>query len=106
MIIIVVKRYLYKMDKKNVSFLKEALCENGIPSAKRLVGFIGYLVALGCIIGLTMRDGGTTIVEDLIQTLLITSTSLLGLYSITSIWKHGSVTTSSKQEITKEEFID
>ena len=84
-------------------FIRLTLSEDGVPSAKRVVGFIGYLVALGCIITLTIRDGGTVVVQDLIQTLLITSTSLLGLYSITSIWKRGSVTIGSKKDNAEEE---
>jgi hypothetical protein len=88
-----------------LKFIRLTFSENGEPSAKRVVGFLGYLVALGCIIALTIRDGGTVVVQDLIQTLLITSTSLLGLYSITSIWKRGSISVGEapKQEKTEEE---
>lgn len=73
-----------------MNFFKAMLSENGEPSSKRFVGFISYIVALGCIIGLTIKDGATIIVEDLIQTLLISASGLLGLSSVTSIWKNGS----------------
>ena len=86
-------------------FIRLTFSENGTPSAKRVVGFLGYLVALACIVALTIREGGTVIVQDLIQTLLITSTSLLGLYSITSIWKRGkvSIEKENKETIVEKE---
>lgn len=87
-------------------FIRLTFSENGTPSAKRVVGFLGYLVALGCIIALTIRDGGTVIVQDLIQTLLITSTSLLGLYSITSIWKRGNISIGKETESTESTEVE
>jgi len=65
------------------------LSENGVGSSKRLVGSIAMLIALGCIVYLTITEGCTNCVEGLLQVLIITSCSLLGLSSITSIWKTG-----------------
>lgn len=77
------------------------LSENGNGSSKRLFGGIAILVALGCIIYLTVTEGCTDCVEGLLQVLIITSCSLLGLSSVTGIWKNGKVSTS--QEKKKEE---
>lgn len=77
------------------------LSENGNGSSKRLFGDIAILVALGCIIYLTVTEGCTDCVEGLLQVLIITSCSLLGLSSVTGIWKNGKVSTS--QEKKKEE---
>ena len=77
-------------------FLKEMLSERASDgksyiSSKRVVGALLIIVSLGCIIYLTINEGGTIIVENLIQTALVTGTSLLGISNVTSIWKHGSV---------------
>lgn len=82
-------------------FWREMFSENGIGSSKRLVGSISMLVALGCIIYLTISEGCTNCVEGLLQVLIITACSLLGLSSVTSIWKSGR--TSINQEKKKEE---
>lgn len=82
-------------------FWREMLSENGNGSSKRLFGGIAILAALGCIIYLTVTEGCTDCVEGLLQVLIITSCSLLGLSSVTGIWKNGKVSTS--QEKKKEE---
>lgn len=46
---------------------------------------------MGCIVYLTITAGPVMIVENLLQTSLVTGAALLGLYSITSIWKNGSM---------------
>ena len=87
--------------KPSRQFWREMLSENGNGSSKRLFGGIAILVALGCIIYLTVTEGCTDCVEGLLQVLIITSCSLLGLSSVTGIWKNGKVSTS--QEKKKEE---
>lgn len=82
-------------------FWREMFSENGIGSSKRLVGSISMLIALGCIIYLTITEGCTNCVEGLLQVLIITSCSLLGLSSVTSIWKGDRA--SINQEKKKEE---
>lgn len=84
-------------------FLKEMLSEAGsngqiYVSSKRVVGFIITMVSLGCIIYLTIKDGGTVVVENLIQTAFIMGASLLGISSVTSIWKHGSISVGENNE--------
>ena len=65
--------------------------ENGQISSKRVMGMIMCLVCLGCIIYLSIHDGGTLVVENLLQTTLITAASLLGISSVTGIWRGNSV---------------
>ena len=84
--------------KKIKQVLIEAFCESGIGSAKRLFGGIAILVALGCIIYLTITEGCTDCVEGLLQVLIVTSCSLLGLSSVTSIFKNGKVNTSQENK--------
>lgn len=81
-----------------MTFLREVFSENGIGSSKRIMGTLCLLVALGCIIHLTVTEGCTDCVEGLLQVLIITSCSLLGLSSVTSIFKNGKVSTSQENK--------
>lgn len=67
---------------------------SGRGSGKRLVGFLAMMVALFCIVWLVIHEGCTECVEGLLQVLIISACSLLGLTSITSIFKNGKVTTN------------
>lgn len=60
-------------------------------SSKRVMGVFIILIVMGCMIYLVWREGGTMVVENLLQTSLIIAASLLGISSITGIWKGGSV---------------
>ena len=71
---------------------------NGKLSAKRAVGGFSMLVALGCTIYLTVRDGSTSVVENLLMTTLISSISLLGLPAVTSMWGGSKLNIQQKQE--------
>ena len=84
-------------------FLWEMLSEKDYISSKRVAGMIMILVALGITIYLAVKEGGSNTVEGLTQTAFIVGTSLLGLTSVTSIWKGGKVTTSSIPSNTIEE---
>lgn len=89
--------------KSSRQFFREMLSENGVGSSKRLVGSIAMLIALGCIVYLTITEGCTNCVEGLLQVLIITSCSLLGLSSITSIWKTGGIPILPKQKKQKKD---
>lgn len=65
------------------------LSGTGAVSSKRVSGIITLLISLGCVIYLTVDEGGTSVVENLIQTAMIIAASLLGISSVTSIWKGG-----------------
>lgn len=82
-------------------FWREIFSENGVGSSKRVIGALAMITALFCIVYLTIIEGCTDCVEGLLQVLIITSCSLLGLSSITNIWKGGKTTIS--QEKKKEE---
>lgn len=68
-------------------FWREMFSENGVGSSKRLVGAISMLIALGSIIYLVVTEGCSNCVENLLEVLIITACSLLGLSSVTSIFK-------------------
>ena len=71
--------------KKNI--LREIFSgANGKLSAKRVIGGVAMVVALGCTIALVIRDGSNGVVENLLMTIFITSVSLLGLPAITGAW--------------------
>lgn len=69
-------------------FIKDIFSENGVGSSKRVVGAIAYLVVLICMIWLTITSGATQIVENLLTTLIISASALLGLSSVTNIFKN------------------
>ncbi len=79
-------------DKKTTrDWWREVFSEKGIGSAKRVAGAFITVISMGCITYLTITAGPIMIVENLLQTSLITGAALLGLHSITSIWKNGSM---------------
>lgn len=70
-----------------VKFIYNMLSGTGEVSSKRVSGILSLLVSLGCIVYLTIDEGGTSVVESLIQTTLIMAACLLGVSSVTGIWK-------------------
>jgi len=77
--------------KTSKEWWREVFSEKGIGSVKRVVGTFITAISMGCIVYLTITAGPVMIVENLLQTSLITGAALLGLHSITSIWKNGSM---------------
>lgn len=67
---------------KFVSSLLSA--ERGSLSSKRLCGFIGWLCCAAVLIMCTVWDRQA---PDMVSTVLYASTALLGLDSVTDIWK-------------------
>ena len=84
------------MSKSN--FIKEMLSENGVVSSKRVNGTISYIVCLGVLIFLVIKDGGTQVVESITQTILVCSMALLGISSVTSIWGGGKAKANNGKE--------
>ena len=64
---------------------------NGIVSSKRVMGMLVLCICLICIIYLVISEGGTGVVENLLQTGMVMAASLLGISSVTSIWKGNQV---------------
>lgn len=83
--------------KKN-NFREMLSGANGVLSSKRVMGVITLLLCMGCTAWLVLTEGGTQVVENLLQTLMIMAAALLGISSITGIWKKG-----GKTEITSNE---
>lgn len=59
-------------------------------SSKRVVGTIIIMIVMSCTMWLVWKEGGTDVVENLLQTAMIISASLLGISSVTGIWKGNS----------------
>lgn len=77
------------MKEQKPSILKDILSgENGHLSSKRVLGAIVLLTCLICIIIQASKEGITDNLKDLFEWLIITSTALLGITSITGIWKN------------------
>lgn len=70
---------------------------NGRGSGKRLIGFLTMLVVLGCTIALVVAEGCSPCVENILQTLIISACALLGISSVTSIFK-GNKTSLNKNK--------
>ena len=76
------------MEKKKPSILKDILSgENGHLSSKRVLGAIVLLTCLICVVVQAAKEGVTDNLKELFEWLIITSTALLGITSITGIWK-------------------
>ena len=76
--------------KNNKSNFREMISGgNGIISSKRVMGVVTLTVCMICTCWLVWSEGGTTVVENLLQTLMIMAAALLGISSITGIWKKG-----------------
>lgn len=77
---------------KNKGFFRQLVSgANGVISSKRVMGILVLLVCLACIIYLVIAEGGTGVVENLLQTGMVMAASLLGISSVTSIWKGNQV---------------
>lgn len=69
------------------AFWQLCFCENGIPSSKRIIGAF-LIVSVVVNTWILSAKGYVEIVEPIMQTSLIVGSGLLGLSSVTSIWKH------------------
>lgn len=87
-------------------FMQLAFSEKGSPSSKRVVG--GLLV-IGVIIStiISVCLGHTIFLESILNTSLIVGAALLGLSSVTSIWKQdGSGAVSVGNEAKQEDELE
>ena len=74
------------------NFFQSLLSPTGEISSKRFMGMLALTTSLCCIVYLTIIEGGTNTVENLLETTLIVSSSLLGISSVTNIWKNNKKT--------------
>lgn len=76
-----------KTNKQENIFREIFSASSGYLSSKRILGAIVLLSCLLVIIIQASREGITDNIKYLFEWLIVTSTSLLGITSITSIWK-------------------
>lgn len=77
-----------KIEPKKVGILRETFsASSGHLSSKRILGGIVLMSCLLFCIVQGAREGMTDNIKDLFEILIITSTTLLGITSVTSIWK-------------------
>lgn len=76
-------------DNKKSNFKEMISGANGIISSKRVMGVIILSMCMLCTCWLVWSEGGTQVVENLLQTLMIMAAALLGISSVTGIWKKG-----------------
>jgi hypothetical protein len=89
-----------KKNNKTDNFFKQIFeSEEGYASSKRVLGAIIIFIVLLCIIWLVYTEGGTSVVEDLLNTAMFIGGTLLGISSITGIWKY--TNTTNKKENTE-----
>lgn len=76
------------MKEQKSSILKEIFSsDNGYLSSKRVLGGIVLVSCLVFTIIQAVREGMTDNLKELFEWLIITSTALLGINSVTSIWR-------------------
>lgn len=93
------------MEKKpELKFWRTVFSEQGRPSSKRVLGAFMIIVCLGILIGFSIKEGCTDNIKDLMELILILASSLLGISSITGIWKNRGV--NAKISKTEEEEED
>lgn len=68
-------------------FTKLAFSENGDPSSKRILGALYLTTCLGIIVYLAVTRGDTEHVCNLVEMMIGVSGLLLGISSVTGIWK-------------------
>lgn len=69
-------------------FWKNVFSENGVPSCKRVAGMFIMLCVMVIVIYWSFGGKGCSeCVKDIIQTLTISAMALMGLSSVTSIFK-------------------
>lgn len=69
-------------------FLREVFSENGVGSSKRILGTLMLIVCLVCVVYLVFKEGGTSVVENILITTTAVGAGLLGLSSVTNIFKN------------------
>jgi len=84
--------------KERLDFWRTVFSEQGRPSSKRVLGGLMIIVCLGLLISFSVTEGCTDNVKDLIELILILASSLLGISSITGIWKNRGNTAEIKEE--------
>ena len=88
--------------KKKSDFREMISGENGIVSSKRVMGVITLSICIICVCWLVWNEGGTAVVENLLQTLMIMAAALLGISSVTGIWRKGKDKAIRQEDLIEE----
>ena len=82
-----------------------AFSENGVGSAKRIVGTFMIVCVMFCTIWSCIKFGMIESVKSVIETEIITAGALLGITSVTNIWRKKSPTPeeNNQEENEKED---
>ena len=88
--------------KRNNNFREMISGENGVICSKRVMGVVVLTVCIICTCWLVWSEGGTTVVENLLQTLMIMAAALLGISSITGIWRKGKDKAIRQEDLIEE----
>ena len=80
-----------------------AFSENGIGSAKRIVGAFMIVCVMFCTIWSCVKFGMIEPVKSVIETEIITAGALLGITSVTNIWRKKSPTPEEEKEENEKE---
>lgn len=83
-----------------------AFCENGIGSAKRIIGAIIIIGVMFCTVWSCVNYGMIDNVKSVIETEIITAGGLLGITSITNIWRKKLVVVEKEDEENEKEKED
>lgn len=85
------------MEKKKTSVLRDIFsASSGHLSSKRILGAIVLLTCLVVVVFRTHTEGITDNIKGLFEWFIATSTALLGITSITSIWKSNTTNKNAK----------
>lgn len=93
------KKEKIKQPKKVNIFRETFSASSGHLSSKRILGGIVLISCLVFCIVQGAREGMTDNIKDLFEILIVTSTALLGITSVTSIWKGGKQRTKIEEDI-------
>ena len=64
-----------------------AFSENGVGSGKRIIGAFIVLGVMFCTVWACIHEGMTDNIKSVVETEIVTAGALLGITSVTNIWK-------------------
>jgi len=85
------------MEQKKTGVLRDIFsASSGHLSSKRILGAIVLITCLVVVVFRAHTEGITDNIKDLFEWFIATSTALLGITSITSIWKNNATNKNTK----------
>ena len=80
-----------------------AFSENGIGSAKRIIATLIITGVMFCTVWSCVKYGMTDNIKSVIETEILTAGGLLGITSVTNIWKKNNLPTEEDMDEKKED---